>query len=261
MNTLFEKKPIVITALHFPSYCLTPKSSMAQLEDYVLNNLLVFSQGGIPAVILQDETYNENLARPETLTVMSAVARLARREFPDITLGIIIEAHDPIAALAVAHASGASFIRLKVFVGAMLKSSGVQQGCGGTAIDYRNSIDRNDIAILADVHDRTGVPLKNVPIEMAANWASKVGADSLILTGSNPVQSNEYIKIVRNSGIKKPLLVGGGVTSENVLGFLENADGVIVSTALMKSHNEPDDMIKWDLEKVRKFMEVVNSIG
>ena len=259
MDNVLQMKPMVITALHFPAFRMGSKVSMAALEDYVLNNLAVFSKGGIRAVILQDETYTESLSRPETLTVMAAVARLAKREYPEINFGIIMEAHDPVAAIAVAHASGASYVRIKVFVGAMLKSPGIQQGCGGAAVDFRNSIGRNDIAILADVHDRTGVPLTNVPLVQASGWASRLGADALILTGSNPGQSIEYIKQVRSSGIKNPLIIGGSVTTENAREFLSIADGVIVSTALMKDNVEEGDQIKWDLEKISRFMEVVNS--
>ena len=258
MNKLFESKPIIISALHFPSFRLGSKYSMSWLEDYVLNNLSVFSKGGMPAVILQDETYNEGRARPETLTVMASVSRLAKREFPEMNIGIIIEAHDPVAALAVAHASGASFVRIKVFSGAMLKSTGVQQGCGVEALDYRNSIGRNDIAVLADVHDRTGFPLLDIPIERGASWSSKIGADGLILTGSDHEMSMNYIRDVRNSGIQKPLLVGGGVTHENVIETLSLADGVIASSVLMRNNVE-ENQIKWDLDKILRFMDLVKN--
>jgi len=254
--SFLECKPLVITALHLPELRLglTPVS-ICWLEDYVCQNMQVFSDGGIPAVILQEETLNSSLARPESVAVVSVLARLARMEFPHIHIGIIIQAHDPIAPLAIAHASGAEFVRIKVFVGAMVKSEGIHQGCGIEARDYRTQIGNEQIKILADVHDRTGTPLTPEPIEMAAEWAVRTGADSLVLTGSSEEESLHYLKVVREAGIDVPLMMGGGATCDNVSEMLKFADGVIVSSALKRSNADPQELVQWDLEKVKRFME------
>jgi hypothetical protein len=228
---------------------------MSWLEDYVLTNLEVFTRGGIRAVILQEETLNTASAHPENIAILSVLARLARQEFPAMHIGIIMQAHDPIAPLAVAHASGADFVRLKVFVGAMLKSEGLQQGCGVAARDYRAQLGREDIKILADVHDRTGLPLAPVPIETASEWAVRTEADSLILTGVTNKESLQYLSAVRKAGIQVPLLLGGGATDENIAEILNYADGVIVSSALKRTNPDPQDRILWDLEKIERFMD------
>ncbi|MDR3574375.1 MAG: BtpA/SgcQ family protein [Anaerolineaceae bacterium] len=253
---LFDLKPLVITALHLPELRLGRNSiSMGWLEDYVLQNTAVFVKGGIPAVILQEETLNTAAARPENIAVMTALARMVRQEFPLLQLGIIVQAHDPIAPLAIAFASGADFVRIKVFVGAMLKAEGVQQGCGIAARDYRTQLGGEDIKILADVHDRTGYPLVDVPIETASEWAVHAGADSLILTGFSNEESLRYLSTVRSSGIQTPLLLGGGATDENVEEILNYADGVVISSALKRSDPDPQDMILWDLQKIQRFMQ------
>lgn len=247
--------PKVIVALHLPAFRRGDRIDMAKLKAYVMANMEVFAKGGIPAVKLQDETLNAGPARPETIATMAALGRMLHDAFPQITLGIIIEAHDPHAALAVAQACDASFVRIKVFTGAMLKSPGIQSGCGIDAVDYRHILQRDDIQIYADVHDRTGLPLKEVPITQAAEWTAKTGADALILTGRNYPESLEYLQSVRKSGIKKPLLLGGGATEENVREVLQYADGVIVSSSLKLSNPDPNDLVIWDVEKVKRFME------
>jgi hypothetical protein len=128
---------------------------------------------------------------------MSALGRVARQECPHLHPGIIFQAHDPYAPLAVAHACGASFVRIKVFVGAMVKAEAVQNGCGVSARDYRHALGREDIKILADIHDRTGYPLAQVPIETAAEWADHTGADGLILTGLTDQESLDNLNSVR----------------------------------------------------------------
>ena len=255
-DSLFSKKPLVIAALHLPPLYSRNDYPIARLEDYVLKNVEVFVKGGIPAVKLQDETMSDSNARPETIAVMSALGSLIRHEFPSVHLGIIIEAHDAIAPIAVAHACDASFVRIKVFVGAMLKSSGIQNGCGITAVDYRNKLGSEKIQILADIHDRTGFPMIDVSIEKISKWAVNTGADGIILTGMDYDQSITYIKDVRASGVRRPILMGGSVTVENVSEVLSIADGVIVSSSLKKDRTEAGDVIKWDLDKVRRFMDV-----
>lgn len=255
MNSLFQLNPFVIAALHLPPFIRGKRSDPAMLEDYLLQNLQVFSQGGIPAVIIQDETPVCGPAYPETIALMASLVRLARREFPQIQLGVIIEAHDAIAPLAVAAACGASFVRIKVYVGAMLKSTGVQQGCGAEASAYRQMLGREDISILADVYDRTGSPIGNAPLEQAERWAVQLGADALILTGSTFNESLDMLNAAREQNLKRPLILGGSVTSENVAQAFTAADGVIVSSALKRKPANSNDLVHWDLAKVTQFME------
>jgi predicted TIM-barrel enzyme len=252
---VFHIDPLIITALHLPQLRHMQNLPMSWLEDYVFQNLSVFVKGGIPAVILQEETLNTAQATPESVAVLSVLASKAHLEFPEIELGIIMQAHDGISPLAVAHASGASFVRLKVFVGAMLKSEGIQQGCGIAARNYREKIGREDIKILADVHDRTGLPVTGIPIEMASEWAVQTGADGLILTGFSIEESIQYFQNVRKAGISAPLILGGGATEENVARVLEYADGVIVSSALKYENPDPKNIVLWDIDLVKRFLD------
>ncbi len=256
MQSVLNLSPMIITALHLPmlgtDHSFIP---MSWLEDFVLQNMSVFHEGGIPAVILQEETLTTSLAKTESIAILSALGRVARQEFPHMQLGIIFQAHDPFAPLAVAHACGASFVRIKVFVGAMLKAEGVQQGCGIAARDYRHSLGREDIQILADVHDRMGYPVGDVPIEAASLWAAQAGADGIILTGSSFEDSLGLISRVRQSGVDRPLLLGGGVDENNIAKALNAADGVIVSTALKRDRVSPGELIHWDREKILRFMD------
>ena len=257
---LFDLKPLVIGVVQLPEMGIghRPKP-MTWLEDFAIQNIKVFAEGGVPAVILQDETLNPSSARPENIALMSALARIIRSEFPNLHLGIIVQAHDPLAPLAIAHASGASFVRIKVFVGAMLKAEGIQQGCGIAARDYRSMLGCDDIRILADVHDRSGYPVSSEPVEVAADWAARSGADGLILTGFTYGESLQHLTKVRKAGIKKPLFLGGGAEITNVAEALKYAEGVIVSSALKRKEASADDLVLWDLECVKRFMEAACS--
>jgi membrane complex biogenesis BtpA family protein len=256
MEDFLSVKPVVIAALHLPPFKRGSMVDRSYLEDYLLTNLRVFAEGGIPAVKIQDQTPVSDRANPETIAWMASLGRLAKQEFPQVALGSIIEAHDPYAAIAIAHACGFSFVRIKVFVGAMLKSTGIQQACGVESVTYRDLIGASQVKILADVHDRTGFPLVDMPIEQGERWAVNTGADALVLTGSSFADSIEILKRARKQNLKRPLILGGSATSENIGQVLEVADGVIVSSALKRKSN-PGDLLQWDISLVKQIMDAV----
>ena len=256
---LFQHRPLVIAALHLPDFALSRYLPISWYEDYAVTNARVFADAGFPWIKLQDQTRTEAAAAPETLAIMAALARLLRREVPELGLGVILEAHDPTAALSVAHAAGADFVRLKVFVGGAMTAQGPRHGLGARAIQHRAALGRPDIAILADVHDRTAVPLSGESQPFAAEWAAKTGADGLIITGASFPDTLERIAAVRAQGIRRPILIGGGVTEENVGGALGAADGVVVSTALMRKSAGQEDLLRWDSDLCRRFMDAARA--
>ena len=256
---VLDKSPIIIGAVHLPLYgAWDPKRSIAEIEDYALTNCGIFYNNGIKSLYIQDENPETGLAAPETIALLSSLGRLIKKEYPGLDLGIIVEAHDPKAAIAIATACGASFVRIKVFVGAMYKNAGIQQGCGIEAAKYRVSIGSN-VKIFADVHDRCGYPVvSEVPVEFDAQWAVRAGADALVLTGMTYAQSLEYIDTCRNSGIKNPIVIGGSVNMNNIKEVLQHCEGAVVSTSLMLDKPIPGSSAHWDGEKIRRFMDLVN---
>ncbi|MBM3571871.1 MAG: phosphoric monoester hydrolase [Alphaproteobacteria bacterium] len=250
---VFQSRPLVIAALHLPSF--SRDIGMNWLEDYVATNARVFAEAGVPWIKLQEQTREAGAMRHETLAMMAALGRFLKRETPKVGLGIIVEAHDPKASIAIAHATGAEFVRLKVFVGGMMTAQGMRQGMGAEAMAYRHAIGRDDIAILADVQDRTGAPIAGESPEMTAEWAQKTGADGLIITGSDFDDTLARIARTRKSGVKRPIIIGGSVTEANVGQALGASDGVIVSTALMRKDAGGKDLVKWDADLCRRFMD------
>jgi uncharacterized protein len=256
---LFASRPPVIAALHLPDFALSRHRSPAWYEDYAVSNARVFAEAGIPWIKLQDQTRTAGPAAPDTLAMMASLGRLIRAEVPDLGLGIIIEAHDPVAALSVAHGAGADFVRLKIFVGGAMTAEGPRHALGAAAIAYRAALGRPDIAILADIHDRTARPLSDESQPFAANWAAKVGADGLIVTGSSFPDTLDRIAAVRKAVPKQPILIGGGVTEDNVVAALAASDGVIVSSALMRASAGEDDILRWDADLCRRFMDAAGA--
>lgn len=257
--SIFSDGLPIIAALHLPDFALSRHRSMAWFEDYAIANARVFAEAGVPWIKLQDQTRTAGAAAPDTLAMMAALGRLIRTEFPQLGLGIIIEAHDPVAALSVAHAAGAGFVRLKVFVGGAMTAEGPRYGLGAAAVAHRAALGRPDIAILADVHDRTARPLSDETQPFAADWAARAGADGLVITGSSFTDTLSRIAAVRKAVPDRALMIGGGVTKANVAEALAASDGVIVSSALMRAEAAADDLLRWDAESCLRFMDAARS--
>lgn len=249
----------IIAALHLPDLAVARHTSMAYLEDYVLANAAVFAKAGVPSLMLQDQTRQNGPAAPSTVALMAALGRLIRRAHPTMDLGIIIQAHDAVAPLAIAHACGASFVRLKVFVGAAMTMEGPKSGLAIEARSYRHDLRRDDIGLFADVFDRTSVPMIDVPPHEAALAAVRLGADALILTGATFSDSLDRVRAAKAAGIRQAIYLGGSVTQENVAQTLAHADGAIVSTSLMRNDAAANDLVRWDHDKTQRFMDTVRA--
>lgn len=256
-KAVFAADPLVIAALHLPPF--GRQHSMAWLEDYVATNARVFAEAGVASIKLQDQTRETGRMRTGPMAVTAALARFLRREVPSIGLGLIVEAHDPEAAIAIAHAAGGDFVRIKVFVGGMMTAQGPRHGIGAEAIAFRHAIGADKVAILADVHDRTAMPLAGESQEFAAEWAQKTGADGLIITGSSFDDTLARIARCRASGIKRPILIGGSVTEGNVGAALKASQGVIVSSSLMRKDAAETDILRWDRDLTRRFMDAART--
>lgn len=111
------------------------------------------------------------------------------------------------------------------------------------------------VAILADVFDRTSVPMVNMAPAEATCWAEQLGADALVLNGGSFADTLSRIGAARAAGVRRPVLVGGGVTAGNVAEALRHADGA-VSTSLMLD-SPGGGLLRWDAGKAMALMDRV----
>jgi uncharacterized protein len=168
-------------------------------------------------------------------------------------VGLNLLENDAEAMFAVASAAGADFVRIKVYVGAMLTPFGIESGQAFAAIRARNACYAMNVAIFADVHDRTGVPLASGGFAEDLDYAVRLGgADGLVLTGKSYGQTLELIGIARKQLGDVPILAGGGVTATNFAEVVRVADGAIVSSSLKDSAGPFGKFVQ---AKIRAFME------
>lgn len=258
-----EDKPGIIGAFHLPPLMGSQHpaaQTVAVAVDHALRNVEKAVKAGVPAIYLQDlgDTPIAPTIQPHAAAALAVVGAAVRREFPELALGICMMSHGCKEPLAIAKAIDAAFVRLKVYVGAMVKAEGVLEGLAYEAIQYRAKLQAENVQMIADVYDRTGKPLGRMPLAEEARWAAvHCRADGLILTGADFSESIEMLKEVREASLGVPLFLGGGATSENIREALRVADGAIVSSTFksLTGWTRESMLAEWEYARIKKFME------
>lgn len=218
------------------------------LSAYEIDALMVQNLGDLPVA---------NHAATAQVAWMTRVTSEIRQRFGR-PVGLNLLENDAEAMFAVASAASADFVRIKVFIGAMMTPFGMETAQCHAAIRARTAADAGNIAIFADVHDRTGTPIGSTGFEEDLLFATRLGgADGLVLTGKSYQQTLDYLAIARKASPHVPILVGGGVNDANFAEVTKTADGVIVSSALK---NSADAFGKFDREKIASFMGAVQRV-
>ncbi len=109
-----------------------------------------------------------------------------------------------------AAAVGAEFVRLKVYVGAVLGAEGVLAPSAAVALRTRQRLG-SSTEIWADLFDRTSVPLVPQPLEQIAEWATKFGGASVVIvTGDSWASTLHMARSARSVLPDTPVAIGGG---------------------------------------------------
>jgi len=247
----------VIGMVHLPSLPGSPRwdGSMARVVASALADARALIEGGVDALLVEnfgDAPFTPGRVEPATVAAMSVVAAEIRRALPRAPLGVNVLKNDARAALAVAAAVGAEFIRVNVHAGAVLADQGiVQSDAYGTLRDRR--LLGVEVAIFADVGGKHAVPLAPVELEQTARDLVHRGlADALVVSGPATGQATPLaeVKRVRSAVPNVPLLIGSGVTAETAAELLSVADGLIVGTSVKRDGDVEQPVDRARVEKL-----------
>jgi uncharacterized protein len=235
--------------------------SMERLVAAAVGDARALVDHGMDALLLEnygDAPFTPGRVEPATFAGLAVLAAEIRRAVPQAPLGINVLKNDARAALAIACAVGARFIRVNVHAGAVLADQGlVHSDAYGTLRDRR--LLGVEIAIFADVGGKHAVPLAPVDLEQHARDLTHRGlADGLVVSGqaTGAATPIEDLKRVRSAVPDVPLLVGSGVTPETAEELLSVADALIVGTALKHDGNVSAPV---DPDRVRRLVAAVGN--
>ena len=255
------QRKVVIGMLHLPPLAGAPLAQLGlqKIRAGLLSDAEVLTRGGVHGLLMEnlgDVPFYPDRVPAHVVAQMTALA-CAVRECTDLPLGINVLRNDGRAALAVAHAAGANFIRVNVLCGARVADQGLIQGIAHDLLRDRALLGAHEVKIFADVDVKHSAALAARHIEdEVADVIERGRADAVVVSGAGTGKATDPAKAerVKRAAPKTPVFIGSGITVETIGQFLESADGFIVGTALKKDGVATSPV---DLRRVRRLIAAV----
>ena len=263
INSLTKKKTI-IGMVHVDALPGTPnnKYSISQIISKAVQEAKLYEQNGLDAIILEnmhDVPYLNRIVGPEITASMTAITSNVKKNI-SIPCGVQILAGANLEALAIAQASGCEFIRVEGFVYSHIADEGLMNACAGELMRYRKMIGAEDIAVFADIkkkHSSHSIT-SDLDITDFAEACKFFLADGIIITGrstSEEADINELQKV--HEACDFPILIGSGITINNIEKYWEYANGFIIGSHFKKEG-------KWQnavsADRIKSFLQHVSNL-
>jgi membrane complex biogenesis BtpA family protein len=263
-ESIFGKPRAVIAMAHFPPLPGQPLYDAAAgldgIRARVTRDLEVLGGSDVDAVMFGNEgdrPYRTHVG-PETIATMAALITELKRDLP-IPFGVDV-LWDPIATIAVAKATGASFAR-EIFTGAYAGDFGIWNTDAAEALGFRRRIDASGIPLFFNIAAEFAAPLAPREIGLTARSAVfSALADAVCVSGALTGVGVDLgrLRTVKDAVGDVAVIANTGVTAETVSEILDVADGVIVGTSLKR------DGLTWnevDRDRVLRFVDAASRSG
>ncbi|PIW37209.1 MAG: photosystem I assembly BtpA [Candidatus Kerfeldbacteria bacterium CG15_BIG_FIL_POST_REV_8_21_14_020_45_12] len=215
-------------------------------------------KGGVHGILVENE-----FDRPHSITVSPEVEACilevtkAISSAVSVPVGVDVLLNDWRASLNIAKTAGCAFVRIDVFVDHVTCKWGEIEPEADKIIEYREQIGAENIALFTDIqvkHKRMLNPEKL--LTQSADEARAAGADAVIVTGAWTGEETpiENVKLVQKHLPGFPVMIGAGITLDNIHEQFSVADGAIVGTSLKNDDGEVDR------EKVSALLEAISDL-
>ena len=236
---IFKIRKPIIGMIHVPALPGTPANILKPEEiiSHCLKEATKLKKGGMDGIMIEnmhDLPYLKRNIGPEIVGMMSVVGHEVKKA-TQLPCGIQILAGANMEALAVAQAGGLDFIRAEGFVFAHIADEGYMDADAGELLRYRKQIGAEHILVFTDIKKKhsSHAITDDLSITELAHTAEFFLSDGIIIsgkfTGSAP-ESEELIAVKKNTKI--PVLIGSGISVENLETYFPIGDGFIVGSSI-----------------------------
>lgn len=241
IGEIFGRRKALIGMIHCPPFPGAPRyrgATVESLYDHCLRDAEALISGGMHGLIVEnhgDIPFSKpGDIGPETPAFLSVVTDRVRRA-TGAPVGVNVLANAPLAAIATAVAGGASFVRVNQWANAYVANEGFIEGRAGEALRYRSLLRAENVRIFADAHVKHGshaIVADRSVAELTRDLAF-FDADCVIATGQRTGHAASPGEIDEIAGATHlPVLVGSGVSEDNIATILSRTNGVIVASSL-----------------------------
>jgi len=237
MTLPFVQAKPVVGVIHVGALPGTPRNNQTvrELVELARVEAQIYIDSGIDGLIIEnmhDIPYLRAEVGPEIVAAMTLIAGKVKK-IANLPVGIQILAGANIEAMAVAHAAGLDFIRAEGYAYAHVADEGLIQSSAAKLLRYRRMIGALNVQVWTDVKKKHSAHAitSDVSLGETAETVEFMGADAVIVTGSATGKAPKPEDVSEaKAHCTLPVLLGSGITDENVAAFHEKADGFIVGT-------------------------------
>jgi membrane complex biogenesis BtpA family protein len=240
LHELFDSPKPIIGMIHAPAFPGAPRfdaqAGVRSVYDVAVREAHALAEAGVDGVIVENG-WDVPFLPPakighETVAAMAVlVGRI--RQATGLVVGVNCLANAVMPSLAIALAGDATFVRANQWANAYVANEGVMNGLAGEAVRYRKAIGAEHIKVFADVHVKHGshAITADRSVTDQATDTEFFDADVLIATGLHIGDEPDEREVAAiRAGSTLPLVLGSGVTAENVGRLFRVADGAIVGS-------------------------------
>ncbi|HLM54660.1 MAG TPA: BtpA/SgcQ family protein [Pyrinomonadaceae bacterium] len=263
-TSLFEGRKPVVGVIHVGALPGTPASALtvAEIADEAAREAAAYREGGVDALMVEnmhDVPYLRGGVGPEIVAAMSVVARAVKQE-AGLPAGVQILAGANVEAVAVAHAAGLDYVRAEGYAFAHIADEGWIESSAAELLRFRRKIGAEGVRVWADVkkkHSSHSVTT-DITLGATAEAVEFMRGDACIVTGGvtgRPPRLEDVREA--KTHCRLPVLLGSGVTPDNVEQFYAEADGFIVGSYFKREGHWANAV---DASRVARFMDVVGKL-
>jgi hypothetical protein len=239
IKSLFGVERALIGVIHAQALPGTPgnRLGVSAIAQAAVVEARLYAEAGFHGLILEnthDRPYVKGAAvGPEIVSALSVIGAEIRRATP-LPLGIQVLAGANRAAVAVAHACGASFARVEGFVFAHVADEGLIESSAGDLLRYRRAIGAEDVLVFADIKKKHSAHAitADVDIVETAKAAEFFSVDAVVVSGvatGSPADPEEVEAV--SAAVSVPTIIGSGIAPDNI-GRYRGADAFIVGSSV-----------------------------
>jgi hypothetical protein len=266
LSEMFSKPKPVIGMVHLPplpgavGYTGYP---VREIVDFALKDAAMLVENGVDGLMVEN-MWNIPFAvgmetSPEEMCAQAVSAAEVIKSV-NVPVGINVVHNGARVCLGIAIAAGAKFMRICLLTGAAVWDTGeFDHGCARELLSARKLNQAEHIKLFCDVDKKHSVRFPGIDLATHIEWTEFYLADAMIITGRMTGNAPDIEKVIKAKELAngRPILMGSGMTAENVADFLKVADGCIVGFG-MKDAGHPYRPVNPD--NVKRFMDSVGKL-
>jgi uncharacterized protein len=252
----------VIAMVHFGALPGSPlhdgEGGIEALVEGVTRDLDALQAAGFDAIMFgneNDRPYEFAVDTASTATMAYVIGRVRPRI--EVPFGVNV-LWDPMSTVALAAATGASFVR-EIFTGTYASDMGPWTPDAGKAMRYRDRLGRHDLAMLYNISAEFAHSLDQRSLADRARSAvfSSI-PDAVLVSGqiTGEAAALSDLEAVKKALPDTPVLANTGVKHATVAEVLRIADGCIVGSSLKVDGNTWNAV---DRDRAAEFMRLVRA--